>query len=199
MNELLLEAKMRLTTRVFGFLAILVVWCGAVQSQTDAKQFNKDGLLFEYAPGWTLQDDSNSDAQQIIFTRSDSDAQIRVFAHRGKITPEKMAHARKSLIDSYIESTSKQFVSMGAKPEQSPDSTDIGTTKAEGVNIKAVLGGDPGAAKIYWALIGQRVVVLTFFGPDRDLKKHLAAWDRVRTSLQIEEKNPEPKPSPTPK
>jgi hypothetical protein len=189
---------MRITTGVFGFFAILLSCFVAVQSQTEAKQFNKDGLLFEYVPGWTLQDDSNSDAQQITFTRSDSDAQIRVFAHRGKVAPEKMAEARKSLIDSYIESTAKQFVSMGAKPEQSPDTTDIGTTKAEGVNIKAVLGGDPGAAKIYWALIGQRVVVLTFFGPDRDLKKHTAAWDRVRTSIQIEEKKPEPKPSPTP-
>ena len=88
---------------------------------------------------------------------------------------------------------------MGAKPEQTPDSTDIGTTKAEGVNIKATLGGDPGAAKIYWALMGQRVVVLTFFGPDRDLKKNVMAWDRVRTSLQVEEKKPESKPAPTPK
>jgi hypothetical protein len=188
---------MKLTILVFALLSLSPI----AYSQTpsgEAKQFNKDGLLFEYVPGWTLQDDSNSDAQQIIFTRGDSDAQIRVFVHRGRITPEKMAQARKSLIDTYIESTAKQFVSMGAKPEQSPDTTEIGTTKAEGVNLKAVLGGDPGAAKIYWALIGQRVVVLTFFGPDRDLKKHAAAWDRVRTSLQIEEKKPESKPSPTP-
>jgi hypothetical protein len=190
--------KMRLTKQVLGFAAIVLFCSVSMHSQSDVKQFNKEGLLFEYVPGWTLQDDSNSDAQQIILTRGDSDAQIRVFAHRGKVTPEKMAQARKSLIDPYIDSTAKQFVAMGAKPEQSPDATDIGTTKAEGVNIKAVLGGDPGAARIYWALIGQRVVVLTFFGPDRDLKKHAAAWDRVRTSLQIEEKKPDPKPSPTP-
>jgi len=189
---------MRLTKHVLGFAAIVLFCFVSVHSQADVKQFNKEGLLFEYLPGWTLQDDSNSDAQQIIFTRRDSDAQIRVFAHRGKVAPEKMAQARKSLIDTYIDSTAKQFIAMGAKPEQSPDTTDIGTTKAEGVNLKAVLGGDPGAAKIYWALIGQRVVVLTFFGPDRDLKKYAAAWDRVRTSLQIEEKKPDPKPSPTP-
>jgi hypothetical protein len=34
---------------------------------------------------------------------------------------------------------------------------------------------------------------LTYFGPDRDLKKHSAAWDLVRSSLQIEEKKPAPK------
>ena len=191
---------MRLS-RVSFLFAFLVLSCVATQAQTtpsDAVHFNKEGVLFDYLPGWTLHDDSNRDAQQLTLARADSDAQIRVFVHRGKITEDKMPQARKSFIDGYVESTSKQFIAMGAKPEPSPDSTEIGAIKAEGVNIKANLGGDPGAAKIYWALINQRVVVLTFFGPDKDLKKHTAAWDLVRRSLQIEEKKPTPKPSPSP-
>jgi len=193
---------MKLVSITVSLFPLLVLFCAVAHSQTtpaDAKHFSKDGLLFDYLPSWTLQDDSNGDAQQLTLARSDSDAQIRVFVHRGRVTEDKMAQARKSLVDTYIDSTTKQFLQMGAKPEQSPDSIDIGTTKAEGVNIKASLGGDPGAAKIYWALIGQRVVVLTFFGPDKDLKKHSGAWDLVRSSLQIEEKKPAPKPSPTPK
>ena len=192
---------MRLLSTASLIFALLISSIG-VQAQTtatDAKHFNKDGVLFDHPPSWTLLDDSNGDAQQLTLARSDSDAQIRVFVQRGRITGDKMANARKKLIDTYIESTAKQFIAMGAKPEQVPDSTEIGTIKAEGVNIKANLGGDPGAAKIYWALIGQRVVLLTYFGPDRDLKKHSAAWDLVRSSLQIEEKKPAAKPSPSPK
>lgn len=188
----------------FCFAIGLVFLSSAIAySQTtppaDVKQFTKDGVTFNYLPGWTLTDDSNGDAQQITFSRSDTDAQIRVFVHRGRITPEKMPQARKAFIDTYIDSTAKQFIAMGAKPEQSPDSTEIGITKAEGVNIKASLAGEPGAAKIYWALITDRVVVLTYFGPDKELKKHEAAWNLIRTSLQIEQKKPAPKPSPTPK
>ena len=186
---------MKIRPSVFGLFFAIVICCNVAQAQ-DAKQFSKDGLLFEYMPGWTVHDDSNDDAQQITLSRTDTDAQIRVFAHRGKTTPEKMPEARKHLINSYIDSTAKQFISMGAKPEQVPDTTDIGTTKAEGVTVKAVLGGDPGAARIYWALVGQRVVVLTYFGPDKELKKYAAAWDRVRTTLQIAEKKPEAKSSP---
>jgi hypothetical protein len=167
-------------------------------TQTDSKQFNKDGVMFNYLPSWTLVDDSNGDAQQVTLTRSDSDAQIRVFIHRGRITPEKMPQARKAFIDSYIDSTAKQFIAMGAKPEQSPDSTEIGTSKSEGVNIKASLGGENGAARIYWALINERVVVLTYFGPDKELQKYQPAWDLIRTSLQIEQKKPAAKPSPKP-
>ena len=182
-------------------IALLFLSSDVVSSQTaptDAKQFNKDGIMFNYLPSWTLVDDSNGDAQQVTLTRSDSDAQIRVFIHRGRITPERMPQARKAFIDSYIDSTAKQFIAMGAKPEQSPDSTEIGTIKSEGVNIKASLGGENGAARIYWALINERVVVLTYFGPDKELTKHQAAWDLIRTSLQVEQKKPAAKPSPKP-
>jgi hypothetical protein len=182
-------------------IALVSLSSAVVYSQTtqaNAKQYIKDGVMFSYLPNWTLVDDSNGDAQQVTLSRSDSDAQIRVFIHRGRITPEKMPQARKAFIDSYIDSTAKQFIAMGAKPEQSPDSTDIGTTKSEGVNIKASLGGENGAAKIYWALINERVVVLTYFGPDKELTKHQQAWDLIRTSLQIEQKKPAAKPSPKP-
>ncbi|HSE30625.1 MAG TPA: hypothetical protein VLA93_03505 [Pyrinomonadaceae bacterium] len=192
---------MKLVTGFFA-LVLFIVSSSSVYAQaspSDAKQFNKDGVMFNYLPNWTLVDDSNGDAQQVTLSRTDTEVQIRVFIHRGRITPEKLPQARKAFIDSYINSTAKQFIAMGAKPEQSPDSTDIGTTKAEGVNIKASLGGETGAAKIYWALINERVVVLTYFGPDKELKKHEPLWDLVRSSLQIEAKKPAVKPSPSPK
>jgi hypothetical protein len=166
------------------------------QSPTDTKTFNAGGLSFNYPNGWTLHDDTNSDAQQLTLARANNDVQIRVFAHKGRIAPEKFPEAKKSFIDPYIAATNKQFVAMGAKPEQSPDSTEIAGQKAEGVKLAASLG-EPGAAKIYWAMVGQRVVILTIFGPDREIKQFAPAWDMVRTSLQVEDKST-PKPTPTP-
>ena len=85
---------------------------------------------------------------------------------------------------------------MGAKPQQSADASEIAGTKADGVKVAANLG-EPGAAKIYWALVGQRVVILTIFGPDREIKDSTPAWDMVRSSLKIEDKST-PKPTPKP-
>jgi hypothetical protein len=167
------------------------------QAGSNQKTFNANGVSFNYPDGWTLHDDTNSDAQQLTLARAGNDIQIRVFVHKGRISPEKFADAKKGFIDPYIASTVKQFVAMGAKPEQSPDTTEIAGTKAEGVNVSASLGGDPGAAKIYWALVGQRVVILTVFGPDREIKQFAPAWDLVRGSLKIEDKataKPSPKP-----
>jgi len=178
---------------------LVLIACVAVSAQTGTdKQFAKDGLVFDYPAGWTLQDDSDRDAQQLTLARAANDVQIRLFAHRGRVSAEKMADAKKSFIDPYVVSTGKQFVAMGAKPTQAPDSTQIGGVEAEGTAITASLGGEAGAAKIYWALVGNRVVIMTYFGPDKELKQFQAAWDLVRNSLKIEDPKAAPKATPKP-
>ena len=176
-------------------VAVLFICCVLVHAQT-SKTFTKDNLSFDYPDGWQLVDDTNEDAQQFTLTKTNSDVQIRGFIHKGRIAPEKLPEAKVKFIDPYIAATAKQFVQMGAKPEQSPDTTEIGGMKADGVNITASLGGESGAAKIYWALVGQRVVVLTFFGPDKQLKQFAPAWDLLRTSLKINTPDAAPKASP---
>jgi hypothetical protein len=182
--------------RCFSQVVLVSLTVLSFLQTADLKNFNANGVSFDYPNGWVLNDDTNSDAQQLTLARPNNDVQIRVFVHKGRITPEKFPDAKKGFIDPYVASTVKQFVAMGAKPEQSPDTTDIGGAKADGVKIAANLG-EPGAAKIYWALVGQRVVILTIFGPDREIKQFTPAWDIVRNSLKVEDKSA-PKPSPTP-
>lgn len=176
-------------------LAVTFLFCLVVMAQTP-KNFAKNGLSFDYPGEWTLTDDSTDDAQQLTLSKLDSDAQIRIFAHKGRLSQEKLPEAKKAFIDPYINATLKQFVTMGAKPEQTPDSSEIGGVKADGTNISASLGGEPGAAKIYWALVGQRVVVLTYFGPDKQMKQHSPTWDLVRNSLKIVDPKATPSASP---
>jgi hypothetical protein len=178
-------------------VAVVVVLSGiVVLAQTASQTFNANNVSFNYPDGWTISDDSNSDAQQVTLSRPKNDVQIRVFVHKGKITAEKFPDAKKAFIDPYIASTVKQFEAMGAKPQQSADTTDIGGLKADGVKVAANLG-EPGAAKIYWVLLGQRVVILTIFGPDREIKEFAPAWEMVRSSFKVEDKSA-PKPTPKP-
>jgi len=183
---------MKIWIVVAGVLVLSVM--GALAQST--KTFNASGLSFDYPDTWTIADDSNGDAQQLTLTQPRSDVQIRVFVHKGHITPEKFPDAKKAFIDPYIASTVKQFDAMGGKPQQSADTSEIAGVKADGVKVAANLG-EPGAAKIYWVLLGQRVVIMTIFGPDREIKESMPAWDMVRSSLKIEDKAT-PKPSPKP-
>lgn len=172
--------------------------CCLVALAQTPKNFTKDNVSFDYPDGWSVSDDSNDDAQQFTLSKSDNDVQIRVFVHKGRITAEKLPDAKKAFIDPYISATAKQFVAMGAKPEQTPDTSEIGGVKADGVNISASLGGEAGAAKIYWAVLGQRVVVMTLFGPDNQTKRLASAWDMVRNSLKVHDPKAAPSPSPKP-
>src|ERR1051326_7963887 len=186
------------STRLLMACAALVCLFAIALSQGDAKHFTKEGLVFDYANGWAIADERNTDAQQFTLNRSGSDAQIRIFAHRGKVdSPEKFAQAKKAFIDPYVKSVSNTFVQMGAKPDTTPATSEIGGAPADGVRVKASLSGEPGEADVYWVTLGGRVVVLTFFGPDKALKQATPAWDTVRTTIKIEP--PPAKASPTKK
>jgi hypothetical protein len=177
-------------------LTLLAITCCVIALAQTPKTYTKEGLSFDYPADWTLQEGVNDDAQQLALAKANSDVQISIFVHKGRIAPEKLPEAKKAFIDPYINATANQFVQMGAKPEQSPDSSEIGGVKADGVKISASLGGEAGAAKIYWALIGQRVVVLTLFGPDKQLTKLAPAWDLVRNSLKVVDPKAAPAVSP---
>jgi hypothetical protein len=184
---------MRRSLTFIKLIAITLLCSLAALGQTagSQKQFNKEGLAFDYPAGWELTDSSNSDAQQLVLSKDNSDAQIRVFVFRGLVdTPEKQKVARTKLVDPYLNATSSQFEQMGAKPTRVPATLQVGTLQAEGVRIQAVLDGDPGEAAIYWLTLGNRLVVLTFFGPDRALKQAAPAWDAIRNTLRVEAEKP---------
>ncbi len=156
------------------------------QAAADNKQFNKDGLTFDYPTSWMLQDSSTPDAQQLILGKAGSESQIRVFVFRTPVnTPERVTEAKKVLVDAYVNSTAKQFEEMGAKPERLPATTDIGGVKADGIKVQAVMDGETGAAEIYWGVAGERLVLLTYFGSDKARKQTAAAWDTVRNSVKV--------------
>jgi len=176
----------------FKLLAIIICVIALVQTP---KTYTKNGLSFDYPADWTLQEGLNPDAQQLTLAKANSDVQISVFVHKGRIAAEKLPDAKKAFIDSYIRGMADQFVQMGAKPQQAPDSSEIGGVKAEGVKISASLSGETGSARIYWAVVGQHVVVLTLFGPDKQLNQNAPAWDLIRNSLKVVD----PKAAPSPK
>ena len=181
--------------KTLKLLAIAFACCLTATAQTN-KTFTQGGLSFDYPSDWPLQDVSNSDAQQLAFTKPNSDLQIIIFVHQGRTTPEKLPDAKKAFIDPYVAARAKQLQDIGAKTEQKPDSSEIGGVKADGVVINASMGGDTATAKIYWAIIGERVVVLSYLAPDNQAKQLTPAWDLIRTSLKVVDPKATPSPSP---
>ena len=190
---------MKFSRKSFQLIAFLL-FCGisvSAQALSDTDNFNKDGLSFNYPSGWSFNDASTSDAQNMTLGRSDSDVQITVYVFRPPLTtPERIAEAKRVLVDKYVESTTKSLEQAGARPQSSPANSEIGGVKSDGVKIQASLDGVPGLAEIQWAVVGQRMVILTIFGPDRGLLKARSGWDTIRNTIKIEGPAPQPNPSP---
>ena len=186
---------MHSTRLLLAGVLLLIIAAGAL-AQGTPQHFAKEGLSFDYAAGWTLTDESNSDAQQLSIGRPDSDAQLKVFVHRGKAeTPEKFAKAKTAFIDPYIKSVNDTFVSFGGtKPESKPTTVQVGAVQAEGVELSTSLGGEKGGATIAWLPLGDRVVVLTFLGPNAALKPAMPVWQMILGSIKVEP--PPPKSGP---
>jgi hypothetical protein len=179
-------------------IVAIVATCSILFAQGDVKHFSKDGFSFDYPAGWAIKDVSDSDTQTLQLSREDADIQLTVSAHRGRITPEKMPDAHKAFIDPYVEGVAKQLTQMG-RLERTPSTSEIGGVKADGVNLKVSVTGDSATSQIYYALDGERVVIISYFGPDNHRKKFVSTFDLIRTSIKIEEAlKPTPRPSKTP-
>lgn len=191
-------------SRTSGLLfAILICSCLSVAAQTppaEGKQFIKDGLSFNYPSAWAFNDTSNADAQEMTFGRTDSEVQIKISVFRTPLTtPERIAEAKKILVDKYVAATVKSFEQADAHPQSTSATSEIGGVAAEGVKIRASLDGVPGVAEIYSAVVGQRLVVLTLFGPDRAVTKAAPAWDMIRGTVKVEAPQPKAQPAASPK
>lgn len=189
-------------------LTVFLLLCGvSASAQTaagDNKEFNKDGLSFSYPDGWAFNDNSDKDAQKMTFGRPDSEAQISIFVDRDRVTkPEHVAEAKRVLVDKYVAATMKSFQVEDPKATSAPATAVIGGLASEGVKIRASLGGVPGMAEIQWAVVGERWVVLTLFGPDQAMKKATPVWDTIRNTIKVagaapQPETPQPAASPKP-
>jgi hypothetical protein len=196
------------SSRTLFVPTVLLLLCGvSASAQTaagDNKEFNKDGLSFSYPNGWAFNDNSDKDAQKMTFGRPDSEAQISIFVDRDRVTkPEHVAEAKRVLVDKYVAATMKSFQVEDPKATSAPATSLIGGLASEGVKIRASLGGVPGMAEIQWAVVGERWVVLTLFGPDQAMKKATPVWNTIRNSIKVagaapQPETPQPAASPKP-
>ncbi|SRR6266705_897920 len=181
-------------------LSTLLIGSAGAQNP-NGKQFDKDGLSFDYPTDWQLSDQSTGQMQFLELTKGD--LVIRVRSPREWLkTPEKEAHARKLIQDQYVDSFAAQLEQAGMRPTRSTISTQIGGADAEGARLRAILDGQPGGMDSYYRIISDRLVGLSIIGSEKEIAKSASAWDMIRTSVKVEPP-PQPKstakPSPTPK
>jgi hypothetical protein len=179
-------------------LAIVLVCSVAATAQTsgDLQHFAKDGLLFDYPSGWQVKDQSTAQIQIIQLLRGDGYSEIRVRVPREWLkSPQKEAEAKRLVQDKYIEQFVDSLQQGGLKPTRSNVTTEIAGGTADGMQIRAILGGEPGGMDSFFRVVSDRFVQLSQLGSQSDMAKSVAAWDLLRSSIKVDPP-PQPKTSP---
>jgi hypothetical protein len=187
---------MRLLRGLILATASLLLIAGAVAQDPNVKHFAKDGLSFDYPANWQFSDQSTGQMQFIELTQGD--VVIRIRAPREWLkTPEKEAQAKKLIQDQYVNGFVSNVEQAGMNAKRSTVTTQIAGADAEGVRVRAVLGGAPGGMDSYYRIISDRLVQLSILGSEKDIAKSAPVWDMIRNSLKVEPPAP-PKPTPQP-
>jgi hypothetical protein len=196
---------MKATRAAFIAFTILLLVGLIAYSQTqtaETKHFEKDGLSFDYPASWQINDQSTAQMQAIQIARGDGYAELRVRVPREWLkTPQKEAEAKRIIQDRYVEQFVDSVQQAGLRPTRANATTDIGGGTAEGVRIRAVLGGEPGGMDSFYRIISDRFVQLSQLGSESDMAKSVPAWDMIRNSIKVApppETKPSPQPSPKP-
>jgi hypothetical protein len=183
---------MKLLRSIILPAALLLITTSAGAQDANVKHYEKDGLSFDYPANWQLSDKSTTQMQFLELTQGD--VTIRVRSPRESLkTPEKEAHAKKLFQDQYVDSFADQFQQQGMQPKRSPVTTQVGGADAEGIRLRAMMGGESGGLDSYERIISERLVHLSILGSEKEMMQDQAAWDLIRNSLKVA---PAPQPSP---
>lgn len=171
----------------FAVLAALCLTANAQSPGQKLKHFAREGLSFDYPADYHFDDKSGPSGQTLELANEEHAAQIMVISRYEVInSPEQLAKAQREVTESFVETLTREFKSQQAQIERSESRIEVGGAQASGVHLRAVLADGAVNSDVYSLLLGQRLVVLSFIGPDKPLEAAASAWAIVRRSLKVE-------------
>lgn len=172
------------TLKLLCLFALLCTNAAAQNAAPQVKHFSDKGLSLDYPSDFSLEDQSKEGGQNLVLTKENG-AQIMVISGFDAInSPEQLEKARHDVADKFTDSMFEELKKVG-RAERKDAQIEIAGTKAQGTRLTAVLADGPGAAEIYWLLLGKRLVLVTLIGSDKEIAAAANAWALVRSSLKI--------------
>jgi hypothetical protein len=151
----------------------------------ELKHYADKGLSFDY-PATIVVDDRSSPTSQHLVIESTGKAQIMIVSRYAQInSAEQLAAARHEVVDSFIETMWQQIHEQDPNLSRQPAQIEVAGMHAPGVRLRAVLNNEPGNAEVYSLHLGQRLVILSLIGSDREIAASAPVWLAIRRSLKV--------------
>src|SRR6185503_11040942 len=131
-----MTSNKQLTIAIGMIISFLSLNVYAQSDETKLNHFSTDGISFDYPAGYSVSDESTTEAQQFIITRKGSSVELTIVALRRMVLPSELPTATESLTDPMLE---KVALTLGRADSSEPTSIQIrvGLKQAEGIRLQS--------------------------------------------------------------
>jgi hypothetical protein len=158
----------------------------AQASNDSSKRFEKEGVIFDYAPNWQVSDQRSGDVQQVVLAEKALDAQIMITVLRSPVTsPQEVESAKHAIVEPTIAMVLKQAYDAGINVDRTPIAGEVAGLPAEGMRLRFAVDGFPGATEIYWLVMDKQMVNLVFIRPEKTASQATVCWDLIRHTIGL--------------
>ena len=156
------------------------------QTTTPAlKHFAAKGLSFDYPASIELEDQSTDSGQHLVI-QTKGQAQIMVVSRYAEInSAEQLAASRHEVVESFIDTMWQKLHELDPNATRTSAEIEVAGAPAPGVRLRAIIDNEPGNAEIYSLQLGQRLVLISLIGSDKEIAAAAPAWLAVRRSLKM--------------
>jgi TonB family protein len=179
-----MTSNKQLTVAIGMILSFLSLGVYAQSTEPKQNHFSTEGISFDYPGGYSVSDESTTEAQQFVITRKGSSVQLTIVMLRRIILPSELPAASENLTESMVK---KIALTLGPvnSPERTSIQTAIGPKQAEGVRLRSS-GNRRRTGEVIWLRWNLRLVALAFVRSDVDEAVESQLWQTVRSSLRVE-------------
>lgn len=174
----------KLTIAIAMIISLLSLNVYAQSPAADLNHFSTRGISFDYLPGYSVADESTTEARNFVITRKGSSIQLTIVVMRGTIQGSELPAAIENFKESIIKKVGLTLGLTDAARRTSIE-TQLGSRQAEGVRLRSLRNGKR-TGEVIWLRWNSRRVALSFVRADVDEVLGSQLWETVSTSLRVE-------------
>jgi TonB family protein len=176
--------------KIFATIILLALAFGAggasAQTQSDNKDFDKEGLKFSYPGEWTLTDNSTTEIQNVSLAKKGVNVSIAIISPREAISSQQRYMDLYQFVGKfYIDPLKGNFTDVKFNDE--PSCLDLNTRKLAGDRLagKTKAAKEAALSESFRFLLGDRLITLIYMRTVKDEEAGDAAWQKLTSTLSL--------------
>ena len=179
-----MNAIIRLAVSLGLIVSFLSLSVCAQSAGPKLDHFASDPISFDYPAGYSVTDESTTEAQQFRLTRRGSSVQLTIIATRRLVLRGDVSAAIENSTEPLIKQVAKALGDGKNLLERTSIKTQVGPKEAEGVRLRSS-GRSAKTGEVIWLRLGLRLISMGWVTSKADESAGSQLWQTIRSTLRV--------------